>query len=207
MISLFFISVLSSQCYPCPQQSSYHLHWPQSVWHLPLKRTVYKIPSDIRLTATRATPLPPSEVDPQPRIAGEPITLWWKIRRNVCNISKHNNKQKIGPVAMMTRKKTRMIVVKKLFIFKKENLDHQYQCQILIRFIKKQRYLCVKIYMSNYQGYTVFENHRKKSHSTWFILASFWKPEACGQTVLPDMSVFIGHKIGGKCQNSNAHFE
>ena len=27
------------------------------------------------------------------------------------------------------------------------------------------------------------------------ILASFWKPEACGQTVLPDRSVLIGQKL------------
>ena len=26
-------------------------------------------------------------------------------------------------------------------------------------------------------------------------LASFWKPEACGQTVLPDSSVLIGQKL------------
>ena len=26
-------------------------------------------------------------------------------------------------------------------------------------------------------------------------LASFWKPEACSQTVLPDRLVFIGQKI------------
>ena len=39
------------------------------------------------------------------------------------------------------------------------------------------------------------------------ILASFWKSEACGQTVLPDRSLL---KIGGKCQNSKIqmrHFE
>ena len=52
---------------------------------------------------------------------------------------------------------------------------------------------------------SVFENHIKKSHSTWrakratftfwvempkmVYLASFWKPEACGQIVLPDRSV------------------
>ena len=29
----------------------------------------------------------------------------------------------------------------------------------------------------------------------WFILASFWKPEACGQTVLSDMSVLVGQKL------------
>ena len=26
-------------------------------------------------------------------------------------------------------------------------------------------------------------------------LASFWKPEACGQTVLPDRSILIGQKL------------
>ena len=29
----------------------------------------------------------------------------------------------------------------------------------------------------------------------WSILARFWKPEACGQTVLPDRSVLIGQKL------------
>ena len=63
---------------------------------------------------------------------------------------------------------------------------------------------------------TVFENHRKslvqhcerselRLHFEWTkvnkkcqklsILASFWKPEACGQTVLPDRSVLIGQKL------------
>ena len=26
-------------------------------------------------------------------------------------------------------------------------------------------------------------------------LASFWKPVACGQTVLPDMSILVGQKL------------
>ena len=60
---------------------------------------------------------------------------------------------------------------------------------------------------------TVFENHRKSliQHcerselrlqiewtivnykcQKWSILASFWKPEACGPTVLPDRSILIG---------------
>ena len=34
----------------------------------------------------------------------------------------------------------------------------------------------------------------------WSILASFWKPEACGQTVLPDRSVLIGQKLVGKAK-------
>ena len=78
---------------------------------------------------------------------------------------------------------------------------------------------------------TVFENHRKsliqhcerselrlhfewtKVNSKcqkWSILPSFWKLEACGQTVLPERSVLKGQKIGGKCQNSKIemrHFE
>ena len=33
-------------------------------------------------------------------------------------------------------------------------------------------------------------------------MASFWKPEDFGQTVLPDMSLLIGQKIGGKCQHT-----
>ena len=28
----------------------------------------------------------------------------------------------------------------------------------------------------------------------------FWKPEACGHTVLPDRSLLIEQKFGGKCQ-------
>ena len=34
-----------------------------------------------------------------------------------------------------------------------------------------------------------------KSAKKWSILASFWKPEACGQTVLPDRSFLIGQKL------------
>ena len=62
---------------------------------------------------------------------------------------------------------------------------------------------------------TVFENHRKsliqhcerselRLRFEWTkvnqkcpklsIFASFWKPEACGQTLLPDRSVLIGQK-------------
>ena len=38
--------------------------------------------------------------------------------------------------------------------------------------------------------------------------ASFWKPEVCGQTVLPDRSVLIGQKLVEmpKFKNSNATF-
>ena len=36
----------------------------------------------------------------------------------------------------------------------------------------------------------------------WSIWASFWKPVACGQTVLPDMSHLIVQKIGGKNENT-----
>ena len=38
--------------------------------------------------------------------------------------------------------------------------------------------------------------------------ASFWKPEAFGQTVLPDRSISIGQKLvqNGKLKNSNEIF-
>ena len=64
---------------------------------------------------------------------------------------------------------------------------------------------------------TVFENRQKsRIHNCfhfkwttvhqkcqkWSILVSFWKSKACSQTVLPDRSILIGHKIGRKCQNS-----
>ena len=39
-------------------------------------------------------------------------------------------------------------------------------------------------------GQKLIKNAKKLS-----ILASFWKPEACGQTVLPDMSFLKGQKL------------
>ena len=59
------------------------------------------------------------------------------------------------------------------------------------------------------QEYTLFENHKKSLiqrfaskasylyilSENWSTLASFWKPEACGETELPDMSVLIGQKL------------
>ena len=68
----------------------------------------------------------------------------------------------------------------------------------------------------SYLSSTVFENHRKsliqhcerseqrlhfewtkvnQKCQKWSILASFCKPEACCQTVLPDSSVLIGQKL------------
>ena len=34
-----------------------------------------------------------------------------------------------------------------------------------------------------------------KKVKIWSILASFWKTEACGQTVLPDRSILIGQTL------------
>ena len=41
-------------------------------------------------------------------------------------------------------------------------------------------------------------------------LASFWKPEAGGQTVLPDRPFLIGQKLGGNAKTEKLqmrHFE
>ena len=45
-------------------------------------------------------------------------------------------------------------------------------------------------YVNILSGQKLIKNAKK-----WSILASFWKPEACGQTVLPDRSVLIGQKL------------
>ena len=37
-------------------------------------------------------------------------------------------------------------------------------------------------------------------------LESFWKTDACGQTVLPDRSILIGQKLVENAKNSNATF-
>ena len=75
---------------------------------------------------------------------------------------------------------------------------------------------------------TVFENRRKsliqhcerselRLHFQWTkvhqkcqkcsILANFRKPEACGQTVLPDRSVLIGQKLVENAKIQMRHFE
>ena len=75
---------------------------------------------------------------------------------------------------------------------------------------------------------TVFENHRKsliqhcerselRLHfewtkvnwkcQKWSILATLWKPEACGQAVLPDKSALIGQKLVENAKIQMRHFE
>ena len=45
-----------------------------------------------------------------------------------------------------------------------------------------------------------------KNAKKWSILASFWKPEAYGQTVLPDRSVLIGQKLVENAKIQMRHF-
>ena len=86
---------------------------------------------------------------------------------------------------------------------------------MLMLLLPKSAATFYKIQTYQFNGSTVFENHRKRSHSTlrakratftlhtkvnqncqkWSILASFWKPEACSQTVLPDRSLLIRQKL------------
>ena len=86
--------------------------------------------------------------------------------------------------------------------------------ELLLQYIFVRRQIIFLDYLGNI--FTVFENHRKKisfniaSEASYVYilsgqklikmpkmanLASFWKPEACGQTVLPDRSVLIGQKL------------
>ena len=46
------------------------------------------------------------------------------------------------------------------------------------------------LYVYILSGQKFIENGKK-----WSILASFWKPKACGQTVLPDRLVLISQKL------------
>ena len=39
-----------------------------------------------------------------------------------------------------------------------------------------------------------------QKYRKWSFLASFWNPEACGQTVLPDRSILIRQKLAGKAK-------
>ena len=48
----------------------------------------------------------------------------------------------------------------------------------------------------------------KNSNATFWVdksslqsLASFWKPKACGQTVLPDRTILIGQKMVENAKN------
>ena len=38
-------------------------------------------------------------------------------------------------------------------------------------------------------------------------MVSIWKPETCGQTVLPDLSVLIGQKLVENAKIQMPHFE
>ena len=67
---------------------------------------------------------------------------------------------------------------------------------------------------------TVFENHRKSliqhcerselplhfEWTKWSILASFWKPEACSQIVLPDRSILKRQKLVENAKIKKRHF-
>ena len=46
-----------------------------------------------------------------------------------------------------------------------------------------------------------------KNAKKWSILANFWKPKACGQTVLPDRSILIGQKLVENAKIQMRYFE
>ena len=57
-------------------------------------------------------------------------------------------------------------------------------------------------YVHILSGQKFIESHK------WFILflSSFWKPEVCGQTVLPDRSILIGSKLVENAKIQKRHF-
>ena len=46
-----------------------------------------------------------------------------------------------------------------------------------------------------------------KNAKKWSILASFWKAEVCGQTVLPDRSILIGQKLVENARNKKLKWD
>ena len=57
-------------------------------------------------------------------------------------------------------------------------------------------------YVYNLSGQKLIKNPKK-----WYFLASFWQPEACGQTVLPDRSVLVRQKLVENAKFQMRHFE
>ena len=60
--------------------------------------------------------------------------------------------------------------------------------------------------MASEESYVYIHIEYTKVHQKcqkWFILASFWKPEACSQTVLPDRSILIGQKLAENAKIEN----
>ena len=56
--------------------------------------------------------------------------------------------------------------------------------------------------------FTLWVNKSSLKGQKWYNLTSFWKPEACVQTVLPDMSILKGQKLveNANIKNLNATF-
>ena len=73
--------------------------------------------------------------------------------------------------------------------------------ELLIPFLKMLHARCLKITekvsfnIASEANYVLTRQKFSKNAKNWSILASFWKPEACGQTVLPDRSILIGQKL------------
>ena len=105
-------------------------------------------------------------------------------------------------------------MVTRILLKKKMETKHIIFCWLDLTWVRTQ---CLKItdkvsfniasegsYGYILSGQKLIENAKKLS-----ILASFWKPEACGQTVLPDMSFLKGQKLVGNAQiqqNQMRHF-
>ena len=85
-----------------------------------------------------------------------------------------------------------------VFFLEKKKSNSNAQC---LKITEKVSFNIAYVYILSGQKFT--ENAKTAQ------FGEFWKPETCGQTELPDRSVFNRKKICGKCQNkknSNATF-
>ena len=101
-----------------------------------------------------------------------------------------------------------MVVLKKEWSTTQQQKSHW--CKSLVKTAAQKNKQQRKCNQEQNKSTTVFEIYRKKSHSTLRVkratlthwvdksalkMARFWKPETCGQTVLPDRSILIEQKL------------
>ena len=85
--------------------------------------------------------------------------------------------------------------------------EKSYFCTVFKNCQKSRIQYCERSELRLHFEWTKVNQKRRK----WSILASFWKPKACGQTVLPNRSILIEQKLmeNAKIENLNweSHYE
>ena len=155
------------------------------------------------------------------RLRLSPLLLSWIVVNEKLDREKHKSPRKTLATVVLASCRS--------FLFAWEF------CKCCLLTSKSWHHLCSAIVVGHWEPTTksrtpsmVFEIHRKsliqhcerseqrlhyewtkvtKRMKKWSILESFWKPEACSQTVLPDRSVLIGQILVENAKIQMWHFE